>query len=182
MNIFITDPDPVISATDLCDKHVPKMLLESAQMLNNAIITYKGTNPIYRQLMINHPCSKWTIKSRENYEWLLDHAYEINNQFEKRFLKPHKSKAVLDICKYQYKSWAWDQVALTPFAQAMPIIYRNIDPVLAYRSYIKGEKVFAKWNKGTPKPSWYDDHVIEYDRNGILDYIKRGLPVPISLT
>ena len=33
MNIFAVDKDPKISAQQLCDKHVVKMILESAQML-----------------------------------------------------------------------------------------------------------------------------------------------------
>jgi hypothetical protein len=36
MNIFILDLDPVISASMLCDKHVVKMIVESAQMLSTA--------------------------------------------------------------------------------------------------------------------------------------------------
>ena len=34
MNIFILDNDPVIAAQMQCDKHVVKMIVESAQMLS----------------------------------------------------------------------------------------------------------------------------------------------------
>jgi len=33
MNIFVTDPDPVVSAEVLPDKHIVKMPLETCQML-----------------------------------------------------------------------------------------------------------------------------------------------------
>lgn len=158
------------------------MLLESAQMLNNGIHKYNGRDPIYRKLMTNHPCSKWALKSKGNFKWLLDHAYEINRQFEIRFKNYHKSKAALDICKEQYEEWEWKEYTLTPFAQAMPIIYRHVDTITAYRSYIKGEKLFAKWAKGVDKPDWYDSHEIVYDAEGLKDYIKRGLPIPVTLT
>ena len=36
MNIFVTDVCPEISARTQCDKHVVKMVLESAQMLSTA--------------------------------------------------------------------------------------------------------------------------------------------------
>ena len=36
MNIFYLDKDPVIAAQMMCDKHVVKMILESAQMLSTA--------------------------------------------------------------------------------------------------------------------------------------------------
>ncbi len=36
MNIFVLDEDPVISAQMMCDKHIPKMIVEAAQMLSTA--------------------------------------------------------------------------------------------------------------------------------------------------
>ena len=36
MNIFYLDKDPVVAAQMMCDKHVVKMILESAQMLSTA--------------------------------------------------------------------------------------------------------------------------------------------------
>ena len=36
MNIFILDTDPVVAAQSQCDKHVVKMVTESAQMLSTA--------------------------------------------------------------------------------------------------------------------------------------------------
>ena len=36
MNIFILNDDPVIAAKEQCDKHVVKMIVESAQMLSTA--------------------------------------------------------------------------------------------------------------------------------------------------
>ena len=36
MNIFILDEDPTIAAQMQCDKHVVKMIVESAQMLSTA--------------------------------------------------------------------------------------------------------------------------------------------------
>ena len=36
MNIFYLDRDTVVAALMMCDKHVVKMILESAQMLSTA--------------------------------------------------------------------------------------------------------------------------------------------------
>ena len=41
MNIFFLDETPSLSAEYLCDKHIPKMLLESAQMLSTAVRKYE---------------------------------------------------------------------------------------------------------------------------------------------
>jgi hypothetical protein len=42
----------------------------------------------------------------------------------------------------------------TPFIQAMPDKYRDDDAVAAYRAYYH-MKWFAKWEKGTPAPNWW---------------------------
>ena len=36
MNIFVLDKNPIKAAQQHCDKHVVKMILESAQMLSTA--------------------------------------------------------------------------------------------------------------------------------------------------
>ena len=85
MNIFVTDPDPVISAQTLCDKHVVKMVLESAQMLSTAwrepndlrssefSSKYADEHELYKTAHPNHPCSIWVRQARENYKWLYRH-------------------------------------------------------------------------------------------------------------
>ena len=36
MNIFVLDKNPLSAAHQMCDKHIPKMIVESAQMLCTA--------------------------------------------------------------------------------------------------------------------------------------------------
>ena len=43
MNIFALDKDPVVAAQMSCDKHIVKMILESAQMLCTAKRVLDGT-------------------------------------------------------------------------------------------------------------------------------------------
>ena len=74
MNIFVLHKDPVVAAQMQCDKHVVKMLLESAQMLCSPF--EPGSAP-YRRSHYNHPCSKWARESSSNYQWLWDH-YSFN--------------------------------------------------------------------------------------------------------
>ena len=46
----------------------------------------------------------------------------------------------------------WDGI-MPP--QCMPDQYRNKNYVTAYRNYYKGEKTFAKWEKGRSQPEWW---------------------------
>jgi hypothetical protein len=43
MNIFVLSDDPVQAAQDQCDKHVVKMIVESAQMLSTVHRMLDGT-------------------------------------------------------------------------------------------------------------------------------------------
>tara|TARA_Y100001963_G_C6662622_1_gene391246 strand:- start:258 stop:740 length:483 start_codon:yes stop_codon:yes gene_type:complete len=153
MNIFAVDTDPKIAAQQLCDKHVVKMILESAQMLCS--VFPNGDAP-YRRAFYNHPCTKWARESAENYEWLLDHAYAMCQEYTRRYGKVHKSLDAISWCGSNYHKLNIPRQGLTKFAQAMPEQYKNSCGVTAYRSYYNGEKAyFAKWSK-RETPSWFN--------------------------
>lgn len=163
MNIFVLDYDPQTAAEYMCDKHVPKMIVETFQMMGSAVRRHGGqdhemplTNngkPLiggYR----HHPCTVWCGDNRSNFYWLGLHGLGICNEFINRFGKTHschsKIDHLLDMC---------DKLPsgnMTPFAQAMPDEYRDSNAVSAYRKYYKAEKAtFAKWEKGRLAPDWW---------------------------
>ena len=153
MNIFVVDNDPKIAARDLCDKHVIKMILESAQMLCSA---FESGEAPYKRSYYNHPCTKWVRESQTNYEWLLTHAYGLCEEYFLRYGKIHKSLDAIDWCDNNSHKLGLDQeLGLTPFAQAMPDEYKNDDVTQAYRDYYNGEKsYFAKWAYSSA-PRWF---------------------------
>jgi hypothetical protein len=153
MNIFVLDREPKKAAMHLCDKHVVKMTLESAQILCSA---YAKNAAPYKQTHINHPCSLWARKSKQNYNWLIEHAYALCDEYEKRYGKIHKSKSVINWCDKNSHILFFNEHELTSFVQCMPEQYKDKDSAVnAYRVYYKGEKSkFAKW-KFTDKPSWW---------------------------
>ena len=55
MNLFILHEDPAVSATYHCDKHVIKMILESAQLLCSTL-NMLGYDTPYKTTHKNHPC------------------------------------------------------------------------------------------------------------------------------
>ena len=70
MNIFVLDRDPEIAGSYHCDKHVLKMIIESAQLLSNSH-NLTGKEGPYRLTHRNHPCTKWVMESIANYRWLV---------------------------------------------------------------------------------------------------------------
>jgi hypothetical protein len=148
MNIFVLDKDPVLAAKYQCDKHVVKMCLETAQILCTALRRY-GVDTPYKAAHKNHPCTLWAGDSLTNFLWLYDHGVALCKEYTLRYGKVHKSEAVIN--STLDKSGILPSKGPTPFAQAMPEVYKDECPVTAYRNYYLGEKlVFSKWKTQTP--------------------------------
>jgi hypothetical protein len=150
MNIFVLDRDPRLAAEYHCDKHVIKMILETAQLLSAAHHVLDGEKPgLYKLTHKNHPCSLWTRESRENYFWTLNLGLWLLYEYEKRYGKTHKTSEVMERLKTAPKNTPYGR--LTTFAQAMPEIYQREDAVEAYRTYYIAEKApICKWKTQTP--------------------------------
>lgn len=162
MNIFVVNQDPVIAAQSLCDRHVPKMLLESAQLLCSAFHTNGPLvlNIPYKLSYKNHHCTKWARQSTDNFNWLLQHAKGIASEFNLRFNKLHSCEKILSWCEQNMSELAFPATSLTDFAQAMPVTYKNKDVVKAYRAYYKTDKSrFARWSKGRSAPDWWNNEL-----------------------
>jgi len=154
MNIFYTDFCPTIAAQSLCDKHVVKMILESAQILCTVQHLW-GNKAWYKPTHQNHPCVKWAASNINNYEWLLEHAKALSVEYTYRYGKVHKSNFVIN----DSPSWGdWTEHTEPP--QCMPEIYWRKHTVDAYRAYYHGAKAYmAKWNKTRPAPDWWDPSI-----------------------
>jgi len=154
MNIFVLHKDPYQAAYQMCDKHVVKMILESAQMLCSA---FPNGDAPYKRAFYNHPCTKWSRESLQNYHWLLDHANGLLDEYSDRYIKFHKSSSAIKWCEENHGILNLPSIGLTQFAQAMPDEYKNDCAVKAYRDYYNGEKAhFAKWDRQDRlPPKWF---------------------------
>jgi hypothetical protein len=113
MNIFILDKDPVQAAQLQCDKHVVKMVVESAQMLSTAhrlldgqetrkpsksgktmrkyYDLYLGQDDLEMEtlLMANvhekHPCTIWSMINTANYDWHWQHLNALCKEYTYRY-------------------------------------------------------------------------------------------------
>lgn len=152
MNIFILDENINKCAIYHCDKHVVKMLLESAQILCT-VANLAGIKTPYRSTHINHPCVKWAQSSIQNWRWLKRLAFALNREFKYRFDgKDHKSFEAIA----KLKEPKLPNIGLTSWPQAMPDSFKiSKNPVQAYRNYYAAMKrPFATW-KRRRIPKWY---------------------------
>ncbi len=171
MNIFHLNDSPSASAKDLCDKHVPKMLLETCQMLSTAvrkqIPQVIKDDLVYKSAYPKHPMTICVGDSYRNFVWTYEHGVEINKQYQYRFGKIHKSERILNniwglgLMSKMRESFISNQgedaYDLTTVPLCMPDQYKWCDNHIdSYREYYFHDKqYFAKWDKGVRKPIWF---------------------------
>lgn len=93
MNIFFLSPDLAENARFHVNKHAGKMILEAAQLLTTCYP--KGEAP-YRQTHFGHCTAVWVRKSLENFNFTINYAKALGDEFHFRYNKRHKSEAVID--------------------------------------------------------------------------------------
>lgn len=148
MNIFYLDHDPELAAIYHNDQHVVKMILETVQLLST--VSGRGYKPTHTK----HPCTLWLQESSSNYQWAVALLKALHTEWQYRFNHTHNHKA--------YQTFLDNKLHLIPSsiprgpmttpAQAMPVTYRQDDPVQAYRIYYS----VAKSDKYTGRdiPHW----------------------------
>jgi len=185
MNIFVLDSDPVVSAQMMCDKHIPKMIVESGQMLStthrmlDGKLTrkrsksgktmvkywdlYEGSDDLeaellyYKAVHTAHPCTVWSMQSSDNYRWHWEHMRALCDEYTYRYSKTHKTHREL-LYAIEALPRNIPKGGLTPFAQAMKQYPECIVPgnaVQAYQNYYHAAKPFAKWERGRSAPTWW---------------------------
>lgn len=183
MNIFILHTDPVIAAQQQCDKHVVKMIVESAQMLSTAHRMLDGVvqiapsksgkrmvkhyrifdDPefdatIYKAVHYHHPCTVWTMESAENYRWHWEHFNALCEEYTYRYGKTHGTARI--------RSALWSlpknipDIPMTPFKLAM-----KANPECMFKCAVKSYRAFYQtkqdrfkmaWTKRS-KPDWFKE-------------------------
>lgn len=141
MNIFFLSLDPDEAARLHCDKHVVKMILETAQLLYTAHWVYESPLPegAYRKTHPNHPCARWVRESLANYTWLCRLGMALCAEYTFRYNKTHKTQGHLTWLSTHSPGGLVD-VGWTLPRLAMPEEYHDNDPVTAYRMYYVGAK------------------------------------------
>ena len=162
MNIFYLDKSFTKSAEYHCDKHVVKMILETAQLLSTAHRVLDGDAKadivgLYKCTHKNHPSSVWVRSNQGAYQWTFMLFERLCKEYTRRYDKVHKSARLLPFLlsypeNIEFSAW---NAELIPPPQCMPEEYKHEDTVTAYRNYYMGAKnSFAKWAHSAT-PDWW---------------------------
>lgn len=187
MNIFVLDHDPVTAAQLQCDKHIPKMVVESGQMLSTAhrvldgkltrkpsksgktMVKYwdlyegigdsKAESLYYAAVHVGHPCTQWSMESSDNYLWHYKHFIALCEEYTYRYGKVHKTNRDLGL-ELARLPQNIPQGKMTPFRLAMK---SNPEcmlpcPVESYRSFYQTKQERFKMKWSKRSvPEWFKE-------------------------
>lgn len=191
MNLFYLHEDLDKCAEYHVDKHVNKMILEAAQLINtnlwidhlfgfvpraitkeeNAVLqqTRKEWKDVpmedrlfpYLPTMQNHPSCIWVRSSLENFYWTNCYAFALASEAHYRYGSLHKSFEMLQKLPEPKNM---EDHGFTEFALAMPDELKDYaDPIGSYRMfYMLDKATFAEW-KLRPEPDWWIQELASYD-------------------
>lgn len=157
------------------DKHVVKMILESAQLLSTAHRVLDGkhykmktdtgrwknyynlhdhrNSILYSATHVNHPSAVWVRQNRRNYLWLFALFTELCNEYTHRYGKIHKCEGMRKLLAEFPNNLP--EGTFTEPTLAMPDQYKiDNDAVTSYRNYYNGEKQRMFSWKNRPTPDW----------------------------
>ena len=180
MNVFYLSEDPIEAAQMSCDRHVVKMILESAQLLSTAHRILDGNeitedklingkvkktkrlqHPdsnldvlLYNATHVNHPSAIWCRASVQNYNWLANHMIALGEEYKYRYEKTHLTITKLGVellC-------APKNLKEITFFQPPPAMSKEFiisdNSVDNYRNYYKnGKRHLHSWKK-RGAPTW----------------------------
>lgn len=167
MNVFVLDVDPCRSARMLCDKHLIKMQLESAQLLSSSWHLWSGgvhVDGLYKPTHVHHPCTQKLVSSWRYVLWVFCNAREMAYEHQRRYgSRLHRSYEVTKAAFAMHctRSDAW-HITNTEFPLAMTDSIRRErkaapieTAVELYRQYYIEEKAqFATWTNAEI-PEWF---------------------------
>lgn len=182
MNIFAVNEDPRLAALELPDKLVPKMIVESAQMLSTAHRVLDGdakadAKGLYKKAYENHPSCIWVREDAMNYWWLWMHALTLCEEHRWRFTDgdsdaPHKTLSIIHALQDlplnipAEKDTNWEVLQDLPLC--MPDQYKteggyDQTPTGAYQKFVTQDKpymqdVFKAYTRAIQKKQAYQDH------------------------
>jgi len=150
MNIFYLDEDPKLAAIYQYNKHVVKMILESAQMLCTVHRHFGNDDVPYKSTHKNHPSTVWARTNNRNYMWLYWHMIALGEEYYVRYGRKHLTITKCEDVLSKFPPLLKDALYGDPIdmPQCMPDEYKDKCSIQAYWNYYIGEKhTVANLNK-----------------------------------
>jgi hypothetical protein len=150
VNIFYLAHSPNDCAKMHCDKHVIKMILETAQLLSTAHHERGSTAP-YKPTHRNHPSAVWVRSGVKQYRWAYSLLEALSAEYTLRYGKVHKT---WERCSEALSEppTAIHDIEWSEPPQCMPEECKHKSAVIAYRRYYEFKR--AEWASRGLEMKW----------------------------
>tara|TARA_B100000575_G_scaffold164963_1_gene131838 strand:+ start:394 stop:966 length:573 start_codon:yes stop_codon:yes gene_type:complete len=188
MNLFILNVDPIVAAQEQCDKHVVKMIVESAQMLSTVHRMLDGTETrkrsvsgktmtkyyelsddrediLYKACHFNHPSTIWSRENCCNYTWHFKHFAALCDEYTYRYGKIHSTDARLRKILSKLPHNIPRENGRTPFKLAMGSNPECIVKDLTGTNAVESYRRFYKTKEKRFKMNWTKRQIPEWFQN-----------------
>jgi hypothetical protein len=130
------------------------MLVEAGQIMSHAMIENGYEYGwLYAKSYEHHPLMDWCSDGKGNFAYVRRLAEGLYEEKVERFGGGHKTWRTV-VSKLPEKPDRFPEGSTDQY-QAMPDVYRQVDPVEAYRLYYKSEKMYdGAYDKASQEPSW----------------------------
>ncbi len=159
MQLFILDRDPEKVPAMLCDVHVRKMCLETAQILSSVIRLQKKKLPpeLPKPYNVNHPVIR-ALDTAQKINWTVQFNTALQRDYCRRFGKKH---AYFGRAEIYHEILFRTGTAIIPSGWTFARAFKDVkitepDIVLAYRQYYRHKrKLIRRWHyTKTKEPDW----------------------------
>lgn len=174
MNIFASDSSAVVSAQNLPDILVNKMVLESAQLLTTAHVVSDGSAMTYKKTHENHPSAIWARATTGNYRWLYRHFKALLDEYRYRTGKTHACSKLLRELMLAPLGCTKHEYSDPP--KCMPDEHKVICVHQSYRNYLaakylgwaaRDKPIHVKWTR-RGSPSWLPQYHVASTQGRVL--------------
>ena len=144
MNIFVLDRNTKKAVQMLCDAHVRKMCVETAQILSGVRLLrgMKLTEDMPQPMNIKHPV---IIAAAKAENWVAEYNWDLHNEYYTRFGKWHQYKHLVVAYYKQAECSGGDPDLLCKCCGDLDVT--DMDIVTAYRKYYTEVKKLALQDK-----------------------------------
>lgn len=150
------------------DRHVVKMMTETAQILSTVLQVQKCVvdSRLCRPTHSAHPCVVWAGRSRGNFRWTLAHGRALAAEYQRRYGKV--SQVVDRYAAIEAHTVAFEADTFTPPPHCVLDEFKPLPLMLAYRSALaekyrqwatipdKNGRIRAPHWRSTAPPAWLD--------------------------
>jgi hypothetical protein len=169
MQLFVTNPDPIICALELDNLRVNKIIMESAQIICTVLHGDGVKGLPYKPTHAHHPITVWAADKQANLNWVKNYHLALMSEKLLRTDKTHASGLPESVLSHISSSKQPETFQNSAKNDSLGLDFTWCKDVhRAYRLYLS-----ARWATAKQQPRWANRTMpLWFNQPGDAEYIK----------